>query len=132
MNFNPQIINKDNIPEFVVLPCEEYDELIRLLEDKEDLKAIDEFHANNEETFPAELVEKLAQGESPIKVFREWRNFSQATLAKEVNVSRQYLNQIERKVRVGNVKTLKKIAEKLKVTIDLLIQDNVDDDTSQS
>lgn len=87
-----------------------------------EVKAIDAFHANKEEVFPMEVAQKIALGNSPIKVLREYRKISQIDLAKKTEISRQYLCQIENKTRLGNVKILKKIASILNVDMDLLVE----------
>jgi DNA-binding XRE family transcriptional regulator len=121
MRIHPQIITKNKYPEFVVLPYKEYEIIIEALEDQIDIKAIDEFHSGNGETFSLELVQKLANGENPIKLFRELRKISQTDFAKKAGISRQYLNQLENGTRKGSAKILKKIANLLDIEIDLLI-----------
>lgn len=121
MKIHPQIITKNKYPAFVVLPYDEYEVLIEALEDQIDIKAIDAFHASNQETFPLEIVQKIAEGVNPIKAFRELRKISQTDFAKQAGISRQYLNQMENHTRKGSVKILKKIANLLDIDLDLLI-----------
>ena len=121
MNIHPQIITKNNYPQFVVIPYKEYEAILEALENQVDIKAIDEFHANCDEAFPMEAVQKIAKGENPIKIFRELRGISQSNFAKKAEISRQYLNQIENKTRVGSAKILKKMADLLDINVDLLI-----------
>lgn len=123
MELHPQIITKNKSPEYAIIPYAEYEYLMELYEDQEDLKAVRDFRENGEETFPLELVQKIANGINPIKVFREYRKISQIDLAKKAGISRQYLSQIESNKRQGNVKLLKKISKLLKVDIDLLISE---------
>jgi DNA-binding XRE family transcriptional regulator len=121
MRMHPQIITKNSCPEFVVLPYKEYETILEALEDQLDIKAIDEFHANHQEMFSMEIAQKIGNGENQIKIFRELRGMSQASFAKKVGISRQYLNQIENKTRTGSAKTLKKMADLLGINVDLLI-----------
>lgn len=118
----PQFIVQGNLPMFVILPYQDYEEIVDSLEEQEDIKTIDEFRADGRKVFPHEIAEKIAKGESPVRVLREYRKISQVELAKRINVSRQYLNQIENKARNGNIKILKKISAELDVPIDLLIE----------
>lgn len=118
---HPQVIIKNNLPEFVVLPYQEYEDLIDLLEDKEDIKAIEDFHAGEQETIPYHLLQDIANGKNAVKIFREFRGISQTQLAKEVGVSRQYICQIEGNERHGSSSLIKKIAKVLDVDLDLLI-----------
>lgn len=126
MKMHPQIITntKDKLPEFIVLPYHEYVYLLDALEDQddqEDIEAIKEFQAGNKETIPLEILKAIEEGESAIRAFREFRKISQTDLAKKVGVSRQYLCQIEKKERQGNIKLIKKIAEVLDIDIDLIV-----------
>jgi DNA-binding XRE family transcriptional regulator len=117
-----QVLEKDGRPAFVVLPIEEWHALEARLETLEDVKeatairqAIDN---GQEETVPSELLDRLLDGESPVKVWREYRGVSQATLAKQSGVSAAYLSQIEAGKKSGSVDTLKKIAVALSVDLD--------------
>ena len=120
MKIHPQIIIKNNLPEFIVLPYKEYDNLLNALEDKEDIKAVKDFHSNNQKTIPFELLQSIANGKNAIRVFREFRKISQIKLAEQAGISRQYLCQIENGTRKGSHKVLKRIADILDVDIDLL------------
>jgi len=116
-----QIIEKDGKPEYAVLP---YDEYVRLVEDAEmvdDLRLFDEATATPEEKIPAEVVDRLINGESPIKVWREFRRLTQPEVAKVANISVPYLSQLENGDRAGSVDVLKAIAERLNITVDDLI-----------
>jgi DNA-binding XRE family transcriptional regulator len=121
MKIHPQIIVKNKYPEFVVLPYREYEIILETLEEQIDIKAIDEFHMSHQETFPMEIAQKIGNGENKIKVFRELRGISQADFAKKIGISRQYLNQIENKTRIGSAKILKKIADLLDIDVNILI-----------
>ena len=115
MKVHPQIINKGRRAEFVVLPINEYNEIISLLEDQQDLEIINEFAANPQELYPLEVVEQLLAGEHPVKVFREYRKLTQSSLAIKANISKQYISQIEKFERNGTEKTLTTIAKILDV-----------------
>jgi mRNA interferase RelE/StbE len=121
MKIKPQIIVKNNHPEFVVLLYEDYEKISAMLEELEDIKSIDSFRASKQEAFPMIVAQRIANGESPIRIFRELRKISQAALAKKLGISRQYLNQIESKARTGNVELLKNISKELHVSLDLII-----------
>ena len=121
MIIHPQVIKKNDLPEFVVLPYKEYEKIIRSLEDKEDIKEIEEFHSEGKNTIPYRFLQDITKGKNSVKVFREYRKVSQAQLAKNIGVSRQYICQIENNERNGTSKIIKKIAKILDVDIDLLI-----------
>ncbi|MBT4963586.1 MAG: helix-turn-helix domain-containing protein [Francisellaceae bacterium] len=118
MNIHPQIIKQDGKAAFVVLPIKDYAKMLQALEEQEDIQAVEEFFENSEETFPIEVAEQIADGVSPIKVFRQYRKLSQVKLADQVNVSKQYISQLESKDRDGSTRVLKKIAKILNVSLD--------------
>jgi len=121
MKVHPQFIPQRGKPAFVVLPHKEYQTLLGLLEDIEDTAAIQAALQDESERFPLEVVERIAQGEHPIKVFREYRELTQGVLAKAAGVSKQYISQIENHQRNGTTKKLKAIAQALGVELDDLI-----------
>ena len=115
-----QVLEKDGRPAFVVLPIEEWYALEARLETLEDIKdatairqAID---SGQEETVPAELVDRLLDGESPVKVWREYRGINQATLSKHSGVSSAYLSQIEAGKKSGSVDTVPNCMEKYSIS----------------
>ena len=121
MNIHPQIISKNKIPEYVVLPINEYKNLISALEEHEDIQEIKKYIANPTETFPLETAEALADGANAIKVLRQYRRVTQQELANKVNSTKQYISQIEKGTRKGSAKLLKNIAQALYIDLDMII-----------
>jgi DNA-binding XRE family transcriptional regulator len=70
--------------------------------------------------FPAEVVKRLLAGENPIRVYREHRGMTQASLAAAAQTSDQYISQIERGDRQAGRKLLSRLAEALGVSADEL------------
>ncbi len=87
----------------------------------EDLAAYDAVSASDEEHFPAALADRLIAGESPLKVFREYRGLTQGELAKTAITTAPYLSQIENGRRTGSVGLLQRLADALRVEIDDLV-----------
>ncbi|MFZ5862894.1 MAG: helix-turn-helix domain-containing protein [Nitrospirota bacterium] len=116
-----QILKKDGKPEWAVLPYDEYRKLLDAAEVSEDVavyraaKAIPE-----EELVPAEVVNRILDGESAVTVWREHRGMTQAALAKAAGLSTAYVSQIEAGKRVGTVTALRGIAKALNVGLDEL------------
>jgi DNA-binding XRE family transcriptional regulator len=83
----------------------------------DDIRAYDAAKSRNEEMFPSEIVDRLVAGESPIRVFREYRGLTQeqATAAK---IARAYLAEIESGRKQGSVAVLKAVAIALKLDLD--------------
>lgn len=120
----PQLIKKDGKPEYAVIP---YDEYRRLVEDAEMLAEVRGFDAarqalatGEEELVPAEVVDRLLDGDNPVRVWREHRGLSAADLAKACGVTAAAISQIESGKRKSSVSLLKKIARALKVDLDTL------------
>jgi hypothetical protein len=95
-----QIIQKDGKAEFAVVPIEEYNRLLSMAEDFDDLvandKAIAELDSGEDEAIPAEIVARLVAGEEyPLKVWREFRGMTQAGIANQAGVSQGQVALIE-------------------------------------
>lgn len=122
---NLQIIHDDaGKPMFAVLPWQEY---VRLSKEEaveatlSDEEIYDLAKEEEGESFPVEVADRLLSGVSPIKVYREYRGFSQKDLAEAADISPVYLSQIETGRRVGSAKTLASIAQALEVSLDDLV-----------
>jgi len=119
-----QIIEKNGHPEFAVIPYEDYQHFLELLEDEADARAVAEFHeaytAGREFLVPDELMRRELAGESPIKLWREHRGLTQQELANRSGISKPYLSQIETGKRQGTVETLSALARSLDVPLDVL------------
>lgn len=107
--------------EKVTIPRDEYEALLAAREDLEDLKAVQDHLANPGEAFPSEVVKRLIDGDSPLRVFRQWRGLSQSALAAASGVSRVQIIDIEAGRATGSVATLKKLAAALDLTVDDLV-----------
>jgi len=118
MKIHPQTIYRGKQPEFVILPYKEYKKLISSLEDFKDIQEVKEHVQNQSETFPMDVVLALSKGENPIKVYRKYRGLSQVTLAKKINVSKQYISQLESGKRDGTVPVLKAISKTLGIDLE--------------
>jgi DNA-binding XRE family transcriptional regulator len=119
-----QIIEKNGRPEFAVIPYEDYQHYLELLEDEADARVVAEFHAaytaGREFLVPADLVRRELAGESAIKLWREHRGLTQQELATRAGISKPYLSQIETGKRQGTVETLSALARALDVPLDVL------------
>jgi DNA-binding XRE family transcriptional regulator len=118
----PQIIEKNGKAEWAVLPYKEYLSLISAADLAEDIHDVNEFRKTDDgERIPEDIVNKILDGESPVKVWRAFRGITQDQLAKKVGVSKPYISQIETGKRVGKTNILKSIADVLDLTLDELI-----------
>jgi len=105
----------------VILPLEEYKRLI----DDMDIASADRVRRNIaeglDEMVPADIVDRLLDGENPVRVWRDHRQLSAQTLAKNAGISAAYLSEIERGRKEGSVSVLKRIAEVLSVDLEDLV-----------
>ncbi len=107
-----------NSQKFVLVPMEQYNQLLADLEMLRDIRDFRGAKAVDEETFPAEVINRLIlNDENPIKVYREYRGLTQKRLADKVGIQRAYLAEIETGRKSGSVKTLKVLAEALDVDL---------------
>ena len=90
---NVQTIDIDGAPALVVIPINEWQALQARLEDLQDIA--DAKSASTEETFPADLVDRLINGEAPLRVWREYRGLTLQSLADRCGTTRQMLSMIE-------------------------------------
>jgi len=103
----------------------EYDRLCEAAEELVDLRAYDrakaELSAGGDELVPAASARRLIGGESPLRVFRDLRGFTQARLSGLAGVNRVQIADIEAGRKTGSVDTLKKLADALGVLVDDLV-----------
>lgn len=69
---------------------------------------------------PMATVDRLANGENPIRVLREFRNESQIELTVRVGITQGYLSDLETGKRKGPMALHQKIARALGVPLELL------------
>ncbi|MCH8156475.1 MAG: helix-turn-helix transcriptional regulator [Nitrospinae bacterium] len=118
-----QIIEKNGKPEWAVLPYKEYENLMEAAEMAEDIRDLKKFRQEDDgERIPADVVNRILDGENPIRVWRGHLNMTQEQLAQKAGISKPYLSQIEKGKRTGKPEVLKSIATALDLTIDDLIQ----------
>ena len=72
---------------------------------------------------PKDIVDRLANGENPVRVLREWRDVTQMYLSFKTDLSQGHISDIENGRRVGTAAALRLIANVLNVPLDLLVQE---------
>jgi len=79
--------------------------------------------AEEEEAIPASFVARLLSGyEHPLKIWREYRGYSQESLGREAGIGKSYVSQVEAGAKMGSTQVLGALAKALKVDIDDLLQ----------
>ena len=78
--------------------------------------------ADGATVLPKDVVDRLAKGDNPIRVLREFRGLTQAELAtsEEVQITQNYLSDLETGKRKGPLALHRKFADALGVPLDLL------------
>jgi ribosome-binding protein aMBF1 (putative translation factor) len=114
--------------EVAVLPRKEYDALVaKAAEADEDAGTARLVARARKEVaagaplLPKDIVDRLANGENPVRVLREWRGVTQLHLSSKTNLSQGHISDIENGRRVGTPAALRRIADVLKVPLDLLV-----------
>ena len=110
---------------YAVLPFEAWEKLQEYIEELQDIADCNEIRAKAErgesEYMPASVVHVIIHGENPIKVYREYRGFTQAELAEKSCLSVDMIKKIEGGKSDGSIKSLKAIAKALNVDIEDII-----------
>ena len=106
--------------EFAVIPVEDLQKLLDEAEMLADVKAYDAAKARledgNDELIPLEITERRLRGEPALRIWRGYRQLTQAQLAKKSKVSRALIAAIETKRKAGSVSTWKKLGVALDVS----------------
>ncbi len=111
------IVDEAGKPAYAVIPWPEYERLMPEAADAalSDEALYDRAKEEEEELFPAAVLDRLLAGESPVRVYRKYRDLTQKQLAEAAGINAVYLSQIETGKRSGSLKTLAAIAKALSV-----------------
>lgn len=112
VHIEPQIIKQNGKPAFVVIPWNEYQELLhnQIESDESDV------------WFPNEVVKANVHGESLIKAWREYFKLTQAELATKAGMKQSALARLESNTVNPRKSTLQKLAQAMGITVDQLIE----------
>jgi len=101
-----QIITKNGVPLFVVVPYDEYIAGIQRAK-----------KAEEKVYFPQEIVEKSAiEGKSMVRAWREYKHMTQKEVAAKMGITQAAYCQLEKSQDRLRAATLKKIARALEIT----------------
>jgi DNA-binding XRE family transcriptional regulator len=125
-----QFIHTPSGDDLAVLSRGDYERLVALAaEAQEDASAslivrnsVRALKEGREVVLPKAVADRLANGDNPVRVIREWRDMIQGELAVAVGISQNYLSEIETGRRKGPAELQKKFARALGVPMDLLIE----------
>lgn len=111
----------DGKPIYVLLPVADHDRLTNDAQAFTDLSAATYAALPVTEPdllIPADIVYRISQGESPVRVWREHRGMKAISLARATGISAPYLSEIETGKKDGTFRTMAVIAECLGVSLD--------------
>jgi len=96
-------------------------------EDEEDLRAakaaMARIASGEELPIPYDFAMRIVEGESTVKVHREWRGMRQVELARKAGLTQGALSDIERGRRSPGMKAAKALAKALDVPIANIVMD---------
>lgn len=117
MSYEPQRFTTPDGTEMVVLPARDYERLLALAEDGEDIAdalAIQARIDAGEGTMPGEVLNLILDEKlSPLAAWRRYRGLSQAELARRAGLSQVWVSRIEAGGGYGSRATRRKLAEAL-------------------
>ena len=109
----------------VTITKAEYERLCALQEDLADIQAAltvqAQIAAGSEELVPAEVADRIIDGDPPLRVWREYRDLTQSALARASKTSRIQIVDIEAGRATGSVQTLRRLADALQVSVDDIV-----------
>ena len=121
----PQTLTTAGGERLIVLSEADYDRLVAAAEDAEDMAMVAEFRRKlaigEEEFLPTAFVDRMLAGENLVRLWREHRTMTSSALAKRAGVAQSYLSEIETGKKDGGIRTMKKLADALGVTLDDLV-----------
>ncbi len=117
-----QFINgPDGEQAFAAIPIDQYRSMARDLEAFEDLKSGARELAGiaaGSEGIPADVAHRIADGDNPVRVWREFRGLKAVALARAAGISPAYLSEIETGKKEGTFRTMTALARHLEISLD--------------
>jgi ribosome-binding protein aMBF1 (putative translation factor) len=110
----PQIIERDGKPEYAVIPVAQWRRVEAMIEELEDIRALDAVMSRPERRMiPFEVTSAILDGASPIRAWREHRSLSVDALADSAGVKASRLMELEGGVCKATPAQLRKLARAL-------------------
>ncbi len=98
--------------------------MIDLLDDNADCAAIDRALREDEavDTIPVEIVNAILDGATPLRAWRQYREFTLDMLADRIGILKEQLSQIENGQKSGTVDIFRRLSTVLNVELDDLVE----------
>ena len=106
-----------------IVPLTEYHALREALEDAADDATLIRLRSENagDAAMPAAFFDRILDGESPVRIWREFRGLKARELAEAAGMSAAYLSDIETNRKPGSARALQRLAKALRVDMDELV-----------
>ena len=115
----PRIIEKDGKPEYAVIPVAEWRRIEAMIDELEDIRALDAALAKpDRRMIPFEVTSAILDGASPIRAWREHRGMDLAALAEAAGIESVRLTELEAGTRKAAPDELRRLAGTLGVQVD--------------
>ena len=115
----PQIIEKDGKPEYAVIPVAEWRRIEAMIDELEDIRAIDAALAKpDRRMIPFEVTSAILDGASPIQAWREHRGMGLGALAKAAGIESARLTKLEAGTRKAAPDEMRRLAQTLGVQVE--------------
>lgn len=116
--------DKKGKPAFVVVPIARWKAMTGAgAEDDFLAKRYKAARGRDDTPVPWEIAKRVVAGENAVKVYREWRGFTQEALARKIDSAKAYISQIETGAKPGGRAIRRKIALALAVPLSALTED---------
>jgi len=125
MEYKPQHFEAPDGTPLVVITADEYKRLLATVDDDAaDIAAADRARADDTR-FPAEVVDAIIDGATPVAAWRQYRGLSQAALAGTAGMTQAGVSRLETKKdgrapAVGRLETRRALAKALDVPLSAL------------
>lgn len=113
-----RVMGSDGAPLFVLVPVTEYETLQKLKGIASELTQARAVLAERLGGTPAKVAHRIADGENPVRVWREFRGLKAVELARTAGISPAYLSEIETGKKDGTFRTMAAVARVLDVSLD--------------
>jgi len=110
-----------------MLPIEDYNRLLDIAEDRADAtaaSAAEQRRLEGEEYLPADMVDRILNGKSALRVWRNHRGLTLDGLARTTGSRKSHLSEIENGKAQGRPALWRALANALKVSVDDILPEN--------
>jgi DNA-binding XRE family transcriptional regulator len=104
--------------EMAVLPRAEFDALTEAVDHA---RAVADYHAGRMPGLSPEQTREFIAARSPLSFWRKYRGLTQSALAAQVDITQNYLSDVENGKRSGPVELWLKLSRALDVPVDALV-----------